>query len=111
MSDDYKPLWSQFISVTPAMVTHEPNRTCLECKRSFYAARDDAKFCGQNCRRQASRRKDRARRIASAAITALDQMRRLVKDYPDVGIVASLELERVKSSLSVTIAAVTPKEE
>lgn len=108
--DEYTPMWPEFISVTPAMVTQEGNCTCLECKHKF-KARTGAKFCGANCRKQASRRKERTRRMASNAIAALNSIQRMVKDYPDVAIVASLQIERVQNALSVTLAAVTPSQD
>lgn len=111
MTDAYTPKWPQFATVTPAMVTDEGNLHCLECKRSFKAHRSDARFCSQNCRKQASRRKERTRRMARNAINCLLSIQRMVRDYPDVGIVASLEVEKIQNTLNVTLAAVTPNEE
>lgn len=108
--DAYKPMWSQLSNVTPASVTEDGNCTCLECKHKF-TARTDAKFCGPNCRKQASRRKERTRRMASNVISALANIERMVRDYPDVAIVASLEIERIRNRLNVTLAGVTPKDD
>lgn len=106
MDDDYKPLWPQFRSVTPASVTDGENCICLECKHPF-KAKKGAKFCGQNCRQQASRRKKRVRRMATIAVNALKQIESMVHNYPDVSIVASLEVERVMIFADVTLAGVT----
>lgn len=91
-------------SETLARVT---DKTCAECGGSFHALRSDAKYCSGNCRKQSSRRKERIRRAAKNAIAHVLEIRRLSAQYPDMAIVAALELEKVSSEIGVTLARVT----
>lgn len=96
------------LSVTAAVVT---DNCCQECGYPLpEGKRSDTRFCGQNCRKQASRRKDRIRRMASKAIAEIETIKRFMNKYPDCGIVAALELERIASVANVTLAAVTDKQ-
>ena len=107
--DDWKK--SQAGKVTASAATYPRSKSvtcwCLECQKEFLASRSDAKFCSANCRKESSRRKERVRRESNNAIACLRRIEELTSKYPDVGIIAGIELERVKDKLNVTLAAVT----
>ena len=80
--------------------------TCLECGNEFYARCQDALYDKPNCRKAASRRKDKIRGAANQAISHIGYIRRLATNA-DLQFVAAIELERVAQALNVTTAGRT----
>lgn len=132
MVEEYKPMWSQFLNETAAIVTDsdaaicettglsqedypkhrgraDGRWTCLcrYCNHEFPANRDDAKFCTPNHRKAWSRRKDQIERARQNIVLQIDYINRMVGKYPDLEIFASLELDKIRKLLNVTTAVVT----
>jgi hypothetical protein len=130
--EEYKPMWSQFLSETAAIVTDKDAAicettglsqddypkprwkadgrwTCLcrYCHHEFAANRMDAKFCTPNHRKAWSRRKDQIENARQNIVLQIDYINRMVKEYPDLEIFASLELDKIRKLLSVASPVVT----
>jgi hypothetical protein len=73
------------------------DKTCEMCGNSFQASRWDAKFCGQNCRKKFSRRKEQIRRAASSAIAEIRFIQSMMRQHEDLQIVGGLEIEKILS--------------
>lgn len=82
--------------------------TCDQCGREFESGRQHTKYCGPNCRKAASRRKEQIRRSANKAIAEIRAIQSYTKKYEGLEMVGAVELERILSELqSVTAASVT----
>lgn len=75
---------------------------CLHCGNPFQSRRRDAQFCGVNCRKANSRRADKIRHCADAAIEQINSLRAYINQYPDLAPEGSTELRRVLEALNVT---------
>lgn len=75
---------------------------CLQCGTSFFAKRSDAKFCGAICRKASARRKEQIERAAMNAIGQIAYIRSMASKYPDLEIVAGLQLDRLAKELNVS---------
>lgn len=85
---------------------------CKVCGRDFIAHRSDALYCGQNCRKRASRKRERIHQDAARLSHDLSAMADLMAnpEYSDQARGALLELlAQISNSLLVTPAVVTQK--
>lgn len=84
---------------------------CKVCGRDFIARRSDALYCGQNCRKRASRKRERINQNAARLSHDLSDMAELLAnpEYSDQARGALLELLAQISNSLVTTAAVTEK--
>lgn len=101
---EYIPKWAHLsASVTPASVTH--THECKVCGNGFTAHRSDAKYCGPNCRKTYSRKRQGMKREKRRAIDAIRELRILAGDDPKLLDLAS----RLEDEIAVTLAGVTDK--
>lgn len=85
---------------------------CKVCGQDFTAHRSDALYCGQNCRKRASRKGQRINQDAARLSHDLSEMAELLSnpDYSDRARGVLLELlAQISNSLLVTPASVTEK--
>ena len=60
-------------------------RKCEMCGKEIeWHRRGDTKFCGQNCRKAYSRRKDKVKHGGDAAMSGLQELRLVIKKYADL---------------------------
>lgn len=136
MGEGYKPMWSQFLSETAAIVTDSDAAICVTtrlshddypkprfkadgkwtclcqyCHHEFPANRMDAKFCTANHRKAWARRKDQIAKAQRNIVLQIDYINRMVGKYPDLEIFASLELDKIRRLLNVATAVVTDSTE
>jgi hypothetical protein len=61
--------------------------TCKQCGRTFEASRYDAKFCGQNCRKAHSRKRENADKDGKTLFYSLQRYAQLRSDDDLRGVV------------------------
>lgn len=93
------------ITVTAASVTPK----CVECLMEFQPKRKDAKFCGQNCRKRHSRRKESMRREMFKAMSHIDTIKWFMERHEDLAELGLELLSKLEGKVRVTVAAVTDK--
>lgn len=124
MSEEYKPMWPEFLSVATAMVTDKDAALCETtglsqddypkwlgrgawlglcqyCHKEFPSKRSDAKFCTPNHRKAWSRRKDQIENARQVIEREIGYIKRMTEKYPDLEIFASLELDTIRKLLNV----------
>lgn len=75
---------------------------CWECGDNFSARRDDAKYCGPNCRKKANRRKTRVQEAAQIAVEQLKFLQETQRLRPDLAGDVRIALNVIKWQLDVT---------
>jgi predicted nucleic acid-binding Zn ribbon protein len=60
------------------------SKNCVACGAALYGKHSHAKFCGDRCRKRWARRKEHVRRETYDAMYHIGQLRRLLKEYPDL---------------------------
>jgi hypothetical protein len=82
---------------------------CLECGQNFSTRRCDAKYCSQNCRKQASRRKEKVELACSVALQQIELIQRTRRERSDLEWECYSALRKIAAALGVTAATVTDK--
>ena len=75
---------------------------CMECGKTFTAARDDACFCGPSCRKKASRRKERVQQALVNAMRDIQFLKVTQVLRPDLKAEVDEALDTLRRDLGVT---------
>ena len=78
---------------------------CMECGKTFTAARDDACFCGPSCRKKASRRKERIQQALVNAMRDIQFLKVTQVLRPDLKAEVDEALDTLRRDLGVTTGA------